>query len=39
MVDEDVRRWKSWQDGILFPWDAPLYSDQDNIIITRYSMD
>jgi GDPmannose 4,6-dehydratase len=39
MVDEDLRRWKSWKNGILFPWDAPLYSDQQNIIISRYSMD
>lgn len=39
MIDEDVRRWQSWQKGILFPWDAPLYPDQKNIIISRYSMD
>jgi len=39
MVDEDVRRWRSWQNGVLFPWDAPLYYDQENIIISRYSLD
>jgi len=39
MVDEDVRRWRSWQEGKLFPWDAPLFLDHDNIIVGRYSMD
>lgn len=39
MVDEDVRRWRLWQQGELIPWDAPLFSDHGNIIISRYSMD
>jgi GDPmannose 4,6-dehydratase len=39
MVDEDLSRWRLWQKGELFPWDAPLFSDHGNIIISRYSMD
>lgn len=39
MVDEDLRRWKSWQKGKLFAWDAPLYPDDLDIIVTRYSLD
>jgi GDPmannose 4,6-dehydratase len=39
MVDEDVRRWRSWQDGKLLPWDAQLYPDDKNIIISRYTLD
>jgi GDPmannose 4,6-dehydratase len=39
MVDEDLRRWKSWQSGVLFPWDAPLYPEDLNIIVNRYTLD
>ena len=39
MVDEDLRRWKSWQKGELFPWDAPLYPEDLNIIANRYTLD
>lgn len=39
MVDSDVKRWKANQRGEIFPWDAPLYPDDRNIIITRYGLD
>jgi len=39
MVDSDLKRWKANQRGDAFPWDAPLYPDDKNIIITRYSLD
>lgn len=32
MLDEDLRRWKLFLDGKSFPWDAPLYPDEINII-------
>lgn len=32
MLDEDIRRWKMFLDGNSFPWDAPLYPDEANII-------
>ena len=39
MVDNDLKRWKANQRGDVFPWDAPLYPDDRNIIITRYALD
>jgi len=36
MVDEDIRRWKSFLDGKAFPWDAPLYPNESKLI-TRLS--
>ena len=32
MVEEDIRRWKSFLDGNVFPWDAPLYPDENKFI-------
>lgn len=32
MVKEDLSRWKRWQKGEHFPWDAPLYPTEDHII-------
>jgi len=32
MLDEDLRRWKMFLDGKSFPWDAPLYPSETNII-------
>jgi len=32
MVTEDVSRWKRWQDGERFPWDAPNYPNENKII-------
>jgi GDPmannose 4,6-dehydratase len=36
MLDEDIKRWKQFLDGKRFPWDAPLYPDESNLI-TRLS--
>lgn len=36
MLEEDIRRWKLFLDGKSFPWDAPLYPSELNII-TRLS--
>jgi len=32
MVNEDFRRWKMFLDGKVFPWDAPLYPSEMNIL-------
>ena len=32
MVKEDLSRWKRWQNGEVFPWDASNYSNEANII-------
>jgi len=32
MVKEDLSRWKKWQKGERFPWDAPNYPSEVNII-------
>lgn len=32
MVNEDLDRWQRWQDGDRFPWDAPNYPSEGNII-------
>lgn len=39
MVDKDLARWKAHREGEVFPWDAPLYPDDRNVIVTRYSLD
>jgi GDPmannose 4,6-dehydratase len=36
MLDEDIKRWTQFLDGKRFPWDAPLYPDESNLI-TRLS--
>ena len=35
MVDEDLNRWEKYNSGELFPWDAPNYPGEHNLI-TRY---
>jgi GDPmannose 4,6-dehydratase len=35
IVEEDLNRWKRWQKGERFPWDAPNYPNEINIL-TRY---
>ena len=35
MVQEDLSRWKRWQQGENFPWDANCYPDESKII-SRY---
>ena len=32
MVKEDLSRWKRWQNGEQFPWDAPNYSSEAKMI-------
>lgn len=32
MVTNDLDRWQKWQDGERFPWDAPNYANESNII-------
>lgn len=32
MVDADIKRWESWQNGEIFPWDAPNYLSEANIL-------
>jgi GDPmannose 4,6-dehydratase len=32
MVDEDLSRWQRWQNGERFPWDAPNYPSEANIL-------
>ena len=32
MVAEDIRRWSDWQNGKVFPWDAPNYPGENGII-------
>lgn len=32
MVREDLTRWQRWQKGERFPWDAPQYADETNIL-------
>lgn len=32
MVGEDINRWKRWQDGERFPWDAQNYPEETNIL-------
>lgn len=32
MVKEDLSRWERWQKGERFPWDAPNYPSEDNIL-------
>lgn len=36
MVKEDLSKWERWQKGEKFPWDAPNYSSETNIL-TRTS--
>ena len=36
MLDEDIKRWGQFLDGKAFPWDAPLYPSESQII-TRVS--
>ena len=36
MLDADLKRWNAFLDGKVFPWDAPLYPDESNLI-TRLS--
>jgi len=35
MVNEDIDRWKKWQKGEFFHWDALNYDSEHNIILSR----
>jgi len=39
MVESDIGHWKAHQNREVFPWDAPLYPDDSNVIVTRYALD
>ena len=39
MVKEDISRWKRWQSGERFPWDAPNYPSEDKITSRYQRMD
>lgn len=39
MTQEDLNRWKMYLAEKSFPWDAPLYPEDLNIIISRYQLD
>lgn len=39
MVKEDIRRWKAWQKGERFPWDAINYPDEKKILSRYISID
>lgn len=32
MVESDLKRWKQWQNGVSFPWDAANFPDDSKII-------
>ena len=32
MVKEDLKQWERWQRGEKFPWDAPYYPSENNIL-------
>jgi GDPmannose 4,6-dehydratase len=36
MVDADIERWQRWYDGERFPWDAPNYPNEANIITRAF---
>ncbi len=39
MVKEDFDRWKSWQKGERFPWDAPNYPNENKILSRKIKME
>ena len=39
MVKEDVSRWKRWQQGERFPWDAPNYPNESKILSRKATLD
>lgn len=39
MVDADISRWERWLEGERFPWDAPNYPEDNQIISRKYSLD
>ena len=39
MVEEDVTRWRKWQRGETFPWDAPNYPNENKILSRKLRVD
>jgi len=39
MVDEDLSRWRRWQEGERFPWDAPNYPNENRILSRKFALD
>ena len=39
MVKEDLERWKRWMKGEHFPWDAPNYPSERNILSRKWKLD
>jgi len=35
MLDEDLKRWKTFLDGKSLPWDAPLYPSESNTLLSN----
>jgi GDPmannose 4,6-dehydratase len=39
MVGEDLNRWRKWQKGERFPWDAPNYPNENRILSRKFALD
>ncbi len=39
MVREDLERWERWQNGEIFPWDAPNYPGESRILSRMLKLD
>jgi len=39
MVNEDLQRWRRWQSGDRFPWDAPNYPHENKILSRQFALD
>ena len=39
MVDNDLERWRRWQNGERFAWDAPNYPNENRILSRKLSID
>jgi len=39
MVREDLNRWRRWQNGERFAWDAPSYPNENRILSRKFALD
>lgn len=39
MIEEDINRWRMWQEGKTFPWDASNYPNENKITSRKISID
>lgn len=39
MVKADLERWERWEKGERFPWDAPLFPDENGVLSRYHGMD